>query len=1260
MLSWTGLVAQDDDPPPEEEEEPAKQLVFIEEHLASPGTLDGLESPYDLKVSSDGRHLYLASQRNDAVSYFTRDLSDGSLSYAGYFSEADIGTNALDGARSLAISPEGTFLYVASMFADSLVALQRDSTTGALSFLSATYDSDIGVDGLDQARSIVISPDGKNLYVAAYGDSKLSVFGRNATTGAVSFLGVYEEGDQGVEELTQPHALAISPDGDHLYVALWSNQLIVFERDSSTGLLTYLSKLAYLQAESIGSSGTPRAISISPDGKQVYVASWNTDTVSVFDRDATDGSLAHLSDYRNSDTDISNMDGPHALTISSDGTFVYVAAFASDAVVSFKRDLAAGTLEYYQSILPSDEESWTMNGPISIGASPDGEHVYVGSGSGTHSLVTFRREIVVDPPEFVVQPIARSIEEGESVAFHALAQGVDVGYQWYRDGTAISGQTNPVLTIAAVAASDDGALFRVDASNAGGSVSSDEVALTVLPPIVVDAPSDLTALDLSSSSARLVWADRSDNEISFEIQRRVIGESFATIATLLADRTEYVDATLEAATTYLYRLRAKRNDVVSLWSNDAVIESFDDAPRGPVNLDVLEQTYNKVLLSWADRSAVEDGFRIERRLDEFDAPWEWIGDAERNATQFEDRAVVAETTYAYRVQAYNESGSSDFSNSVVAITDSIPVETISPLSRSIPRDAVSGYGISVTSSRDWEALPSVSWLVVVSPVDGEGSGNEAVSYRALLNESQNERIGSIVVGGIEHTVVQAGSPPFLRIQPTITEKDRNGGIALVNIESNVDWTAEVTADWVSITSGQSGSDYGTVVLTFLPNETFEPRQATLMINDREHLVRQAAQEERLEISSDDTSFGFEGGVGSVAVESNIDWTASVSVSWIELTAPVSGSGDGTVAFSVLENDSIEPRTADILVNDAAITVSQEGRVEESIELEAPEFVSAAVDSGLGVELTWIDNSSLETGFVLRRAVSGSTAFEQVADLPADTQTYFDRDAPRGKILEYRLIAVSGEFSSPEDSIVTTVLPESNLINVATRVEMGEGDRLVFANLPSAGDGFIVFQAKSFGEGLGDYGLAMPAPAVVARVSSSLGSPSVEVTTDYVDWETVYGFAAPVGEGIRYSATHMSGSAYPRGAVARGHIHSSDTKIEVGFDFEGDIELPFLIKGVGPSLNRHSSPDPLNDPVVTLYALDSLGVRTLVATNSEGSSWVNETAITWEDALSKASSMALSSGDAGMLLMLAPGTYLAELVSESGSTGAAMLEVLDVR
>src|SRR5262249_3676573 len=69
-----------------------------------------------------------------------------------------------------------------------------------------------------------------------------------------------------------------------------------------------------------------------------------------------------------------------------------------------------------------------------------------------------------------------------------------------------------------------------------------------------------------------------------------------------------------------------------------------------------------------------------------------------------------------------------------------------------------------------------------------------------------------------------------------------------------------------------------------------------------------------------------GGTGSIAVTAaaGCSWTAASNASWITITSGSSGSGNGTVGYSVATNASSSSRTGTMTVTGQAFTVMQAG------------------------------------------------------------------------------------------------------------------------------------------------------------------------------------------------------------------------------------------------------------------------------------------------------------------------------------------------
>jgi len=127
------------------------------------------------------------------------------------------------------------------------------------------------------------------------------------------------------------------------------------------------------------------------------------------------------------------------------------------------------------------------------------------------------------------------------------------------------------------------------------------------------APSSLTASAKSSSQIDLAWADNSNSEDSFKIERKTgSGGTWSQIATVGANTTTYSNTGLSASTTYYYRVRASNAAGDSAYSNEANATTPDGSPAPPSNLTAAAVSASQINLSWTDTSSNETGFRVER------------------------------------------------------------------------------------------------------------------------------------------------------------------------------------------------------------------------------------------------------------------------------------------------------------------------------------------------------------------------------------------------------------------------------------------------------------------------------------------------------------------------------------------------------------------------------------------------------------------------------------------------------------------------
>jgi titin len=184
------------------------------------------------------------------------------------------------------------------------------------------------------------------------------------------------------------------------------------------------------------------------------------------------------------------------------------------------------------------------------------------------------------------------------------------------------------------------------------------------------APSDLTAVEQPGPQVSLAWADNSNNETGFAIERSEDGISFAPLSSVAADTTSYIDTTVSAGMTYTYQVNAFNDVGPSAFSNTAsvTLSSPPTDPAAPSDLMAGQFVAGQVNLAWVDNASNETGFAIERSEDGITfTPLMSVG---ADTTSYVDTTVVAGVTYTYQVNAFNDVGPSAFSNTAsVAVID---------------------------------------------------------------------------------------------------------------------------------------------------------------------------------------------------------------------------------------------------------------------------------------------------------------------------------------------------------------------------------------------------------------------------------------------------------------------------------------------------------------------------------------------------------------------------------------------------------------
>jgi 6-phosphogluconolactonase (cycloisomerase 2 family) len=333
--------------------------------------------PQSIAVDPAGKFAYVASQGCDLdgyVSMYTINPTTGALASIG----PPVPTND-EFTDSVTVDPSGKFAYVASsgdvwdIDFGSVLTYTINPTTGALTSTTGGIIG-TGISGTPELfNSVAVDPSGKFAYAAdggAFpagsfgGDSSVSMYTINSTTGALTPIGMIDSG-------SSPDSVAVDPTGKFAYVANFgSNNVSMYTIDATSGALASIGTIA--------AGPGPVSVAVDPAGKFAYVANWTYDaegSVSMYTIDATTGALTFIG---------SIAAGTSAFSVAVDpaGKFAYVANWTGNDT---EGSVSMYTIDATTGVLTPSGTIATELSPTSIVIHPSGKFAYV-TNSGSNSV----------------------------------------------------------------------------------------------------------------------------------------------------------------------------------------------------------------------------------------------------------------------------------------------------------------------------------------------------------------------------------------------------------------------------------------------------------------------------------------------------------------------------------------------------------------------------------------------------------------------------------------------------------------------------------------------------------------------------------------------------------------------------------------------------------------------------------------------------------------------------------------------------------
>ena len=235
----------------------------------------------------------------------------------------------------IAFSPDGRYLFAICDETNYLVQYRRTPDWAVLEPVSA-YDLGV-VDDVTPTRepiAISVSPDSKTLAISGKTSDSVAIYSIDPDADLITLAAYFSDGIEAVEGLNGGGGLAFSDDGTFLYaVGYYDSAVSLYENDPDDGW-SYIA--SYIDGENdIAGMHYPRDVSVSPDGSWVYVVASGDDSLAVFQRNTVDGSLAFVDVAKNGEGTIAGLDGARSVSQHPTGGAVYVAASNDSALSVF-------------------------------------------------------------------------------------------------------------------------------------------------------------------------------------------------------------------------------------------------------------------------------------------------------------------------------------------------------------------------------------------------------------------------------------------------------------------------------------------------------------------------------------------------------------------------------------------------------------------------------------------------------------------------------------------------------------------------------------------------------------------------------------------------------------------------------------------------------------------------------------------------------------------------------------------------------------
>ena len=559
-------------------------------------------------------------------------------------------------------------------------------------------------------------------------------------------------------------------------------------------------------------------------------------------------------------------------------------------------------------------------------------------------------------------------------------------------------------------------------------------------------PAGLAASTVSSSQINLSWTDNANNENNYIVARSATaGGPYTDIATLAANTTSYSNTGLSANTAYYYVVRATNTSGASLNSNEATATTLPNPPAAPSGLAANAVSQTQVNLTWTDNASNETNFVVARSATT-GGPYTDIITLAANTTSYSNTGLTANTSYYYVVRATNTGGAS--ANSAEASATTLPNAPATPsgltataasqtqinlawvdnssnetgfiVSRSAttggPYTDIATVAAGATSYNNTGLTANTAYYYVVRATNTGGDSPNTTEATATTLPNPPTAPGSLTATAESQTQINltwadnsSNETGFIVARSTTSGGPYTDIVTLAagtTSYSNTGLTANTTYYYVVRATNTGGDSANTAQAsaTTLPNAPAAPSGlgATVASQTQINLVW-------VDNSSNETGFIVGRSTTSGGPYSDVATAAANSTGY-----NCTGLTANTTYYFVVRATNTGGDSANC---------AQAGATTLPNAPAAPSGLGATAVSSSQINLTWTDNSSNETNFIVGQSTTSGGPYADIVTLAAGVTSYSNTGLPANTTYYYVVRAINTGGSSANSAQATaTTLP----------------------------------------------------------------------------------------------------------------------------------------------------------------------------------------------------------------------------------------------